>query len=658
MRNFYPLFLLFMLLATTILTAQSTYYTVKFPNDTTIFGCGASAPLIYPVIDKVGSCNFNVGVNKTDYVFYTNGCQNCYKIERRWRLLYWCDYNPNSYSPFIVPNPGDTNKGPTVVGNSYNHGFIEYVQIIKVLDGDAPVFLDCPASPVVICDLTNNRSNQYNNGYMDRCESPVNLTIKAIDACSKAKIKLTYRLFLDLDGNGSMETLLSSSSPNAFPVETTVSGDTLCGRIKFPTNYELPYGRHKIEWIAGDYCSAESVCKYEIIIKDCKRPTAVCCNALGVNIMQTGMLTLKDSTFLLYGFDNCTPTRDLKTGIRRSGTGVGFPTNRTVNFTCDDIGSQVLDVWVQDAAGNADFCKVIVNIQDNMGSCIPPGKPTGTIVTEFEKPLPGVNVWLRRQAANQPFNALEKTDASGRFSGKMEPVNCNFSVIPVFDTLATWGVSMADVYRLADHIDGFELIASPYSMLAGDVNRDNKLDYTDVKLIERMAKGEISTFPNVEAWRFVPRWFDFKSENPFQFPIPDFIAQPCTLGYRQDFIAIKLGDVNGSVKQPLGAKDNDGLEDRTSGNAFDAENLTLLTISPNPVRRHARVSFLMPEDGDVILSATDATGKTTVAMTLHLPKGYQEQWLDFSGASGVQFLRLQTANQTVTKKVVVAGARE
>ena len=364
------------------------------------------------------------------------------------------------------------------------------------------------------------------------------------------------------------------------------------------------------------------------------------------------MLTLKDSTFLLYGFDNCTPARDLKTGIRRSGTGVGFPTDHTVNFTCDDIGSQVVDIWVQDAAGNADFCKVIVNIQDNMSICIPPGKPVGTIITEFEKPVPGVSVWLRRQAANQPFNVLEKTDASGRFAANIEPVNCNFSIIPTFDTLATWGVSMADVYALAAHIDGFELIASPYSLLAGDVNRDNKLDYTDVKLIERMAQGEILAFPGVEAWRFVPRWFDFKSENPFMFPIPDYITQPCTLNYRQDFIAIKLGDVNGSVKQPLGAK-GDGLEDRASNATFNAEKLTLFSVSPNPVRERARVAFMMPQDGEVMLSATDATGKTTVAITLNLPKGYQEQWLDFSGTSGVQFLRLQTAQETVTKKLVV-----
>jgi hypothetical protein len=651
MRNLYPLFLL-CLLSFTAVKAQTVYYTVTFPNDTTVFGCGATAPLVQPIIDKVGSCGLNVAVNRTDNIFYTSSCQNCYKIERRWRLVYWCDYDPNWRNPVIIPNPGNTDKGVTAVGNSNNRGFIEYTQVIKVLDNVAPIFVNCPTSPVTVCDLSNNRSNQYNNGHTDRCESPVDISIKAIDACSKAKIRLTYRLFLDLDGNGSMETLLSSSSANAFPVETTTIGDTLMGRIKFPTNYELPYGRHKVEWIANDNCTSESVCKYELIIKDCKRPTAVCCNPLSATLMQTGMLTLRDSTFLLYGFDNCSPARDLKTGIRRSGTGTGFPTDQTVNFTCDEVGSQVVEVWVRDAAGNADFCKAIVQIQDNMGNCVPPGTPTGTITTEFNKPVPGVSVTLRRQSANQPFNVTETTTATGRFSSNIEPVNCNFTIIPRYDSLATWGVSMADVHTLVAHVEGVQLIESPYSQLAGDVNRDNKLDFADVKLIERMVNGEISTFPGVDAWRFVPVRHDFRSDNPFQFPVPGTITQPCTPGYQQDFFAIKMGDVNGSVKNFTGAKDSgNNVEDR-SATAQNTLSATTLTISPNPVPGRARVSFFLSEAGPVVLSAVDVTGKTTVETILQLEKGYQEQWLDFP-TSGIQLLRLQTANGMVTKKVVV-----
>ena len=566
MRTIFPLFATF-LFCWNLAQAQSpyAYYTVKFPNDTTVFGCGATAPTVYPIINKFGACGFNVGVNKEDQVFYTNSCQNCYKIARRWRLIYWCDYNPNWLTPYIVPNPGASDVGPTVTADIYNHGYIEYTQIIKVLDNVAPIFVDCPSSPVTICDYSNNNPYLYNNNHIDRCEAPVNLSIKAIDACSKSNIKLTYRLFLDLDGNGTMETLRSSGSANAWPVETTAVGDTLTGTIKFPQGYELPYGKHKIEWIAGDYCGPESVCKYEFIIKDCKKPTVVCCTGFGANLMQTGMVTLRDSTFLLYATDNCTKQKDLKTGIRKLGTGSGFPTQRSVTFNCDEVGQQWVEIWVMDAVGNADFCKTYVNIQDNMGSCVPPGPPAGRVVTEFDKGLAGVNVRMLRQSAIEPFDFLLPTDEKGYFVSKFLPYNCNFSLTPHLDTLAARGVTAMDAMLLAAHIDDIELIYSPYSIIAGDVNHDNKLTYADVDLITKMANGSITAFPNAEAWRFVPKLHDFFSDNPFTFPFPEAILAPCANGYKHDFIAIKTGDVNGTVgKSPKG----DGTEDRSEAEPF------------------------------------------------------------------------------------------
>lgn len=577
MRTIYPLFatLLFCL---NFAQAQpyAPYYTVKFPNDTTIFGCGATAPTIYPIIDKVGYCSFNVGVNKEDQVFYTNSCLNCYKIVRRWRLIYWCDYNPNWLTPYIVPNPANTDKGPTVIGDIYNHGYIEYTQIIKVLDSDAPIFVDCPSSPMTICDYSNNNSSLYNVNHIDRCEAPVNLSIKAIDACSKSNIKLNYRLFLDLDGNGSMETLRSGGSPNAWPVETTAVGDTLIGTIKFPQGYELPYGKHKVEWIAGDYCGPESICKYEFIVKDCKRPTVVCCTGFGANLMQTGMVTLRDSTFLLYATDNCTKAKDLKIGIRKAGTGTGFPTDRSVTFNCDEVGQQFVEIWAMDATGNADFCKTYVNIQDNMGSCVPPGAPAGRVTTEFDKGLAGVGVRMLRQSAIEPFDFLLPTDEKGYFISKFLPYNCNFSLTPHLDTLASRGITAMDAMLLAAHIDDIELIYSPYSIIAGDVNRDNKLTYADVDLITKMANGSITAFPNVEAWRFLPKSHDFFSDSPFTFPFPEAILAPCANGYKHDFIAIKTGDVNGTIgKAPKG----DGTEDRSEATAvaLQVQNKTFRT---------------------------------------------------------------------------------
>ncbi|HNG89203.1 MAG TPA: hypothetical protein PK858_03330, partial [Saprospiraceae bacterium] len=177
------------------------YYHVKFPDDYTAYGCPAVTDTTWPEIIKVGNCNFNVGVSVTDQVFYTSG-NKCGKILRTFRLIWWCDYNPNWNNPTVIANPTNSDVGPWAQGDDYNHGFLQYTQIIKFLDPTPPIFLDCPTGPVTFCDYTENDPAQYSN----RCEGPAPLKVKVTDVCSKSNLMLMYRLFLDLDGNGSMET--------------------------------------------------------------------------------------------------------------------------------------------------------------------------------------------------------------------------------------------------------------------------------------------------------------------------------------------------------------------------------------------------------------------------------------------------------------------
>ena len=40
-----------------------------------------------------------------------------------------------------------------------------------------------------------------------------------------------------------------------------------------------------------------------------------------------------------------------------------------VNFTCADLGTNPVQLWVTDASGNQDFVDVDIIIQDNLGVC-------------------------------------------------------------------------------------------------------------------------------------------------------------------------------------------------------------------------------------------------------------------------------------------------
>lgn len=531
--------------------AQTAYYKVKFPDDVTIMGCNAPADTVWPIIEKYSDCPFNVGVSIKDQVFNITADGGCKKILRTWTLIHWCSYDPNEPWPNFIPNDPTTDEGASVFGIPYNRGHIYYTQVIKVVDKVAPTFVDCPASPLVFCDLTGNDPTQYNNGHVDKCEGPANLAVKVTDECSGSDLLLSYRLFLDLDGNGSMETYLSSSSPNAWPInKMVVGGDTLMANIAFPAGHGFPYGTHKIEWIADDKCGNETLCKYEFTVKDCKAPTVVCLNGLSINIMQTGMITLWDTDFIKYAEDNCTPVNQLKFGIRKAGTGTGFPTDsHSVTFDCSELGPQEVEIWSVDAYGNADYCLTYVIVQDNMGSC-PNSKPFfATVATDNQKGVPGVQLTMKKGAATI---ATAVTDDYGKYTIGSVPASCNYKLTPSFDDIdAKDGINTLDALLLAGHTDAVLSLSSPYKLLAADVDKSGTLTDADIKNIIKMTLGMQQSFPVNKVWQFIPKNYTFSNPaSPWSASIPSSLTF-CLSGPmappQADFIGIKYGDLDGSA---------------------------------------------------------------------------------------------------------------
>ncbi|TNE59774.1 MAG: T9SS type A sorting domain-containing protein [Bacteroidetes bacterium] len=605
----------FLVLGLSTAQAQNAYYRVKFPNDTTIVGCGASADTIYPEIMQYPGCSFNVGVSVKDQVFNITQNGGCKKILRTWTLIYWCAYDPNEPWPIMINNPPDTDIGPTVFGIPDNRGHLQYVQIIKVLDNDAPVFLDCPDGPVEFCDYTGNDPDQYHDNHVDLCEGPVDFSIKVTDSCSAADIKLSYRFFLDLDGNGSMETFVSSSSPNAWPIETMVlGGDTLMGTIDFPAGFGLPYGNHKIEWIANDQCGNESICKYEFSVQDCKAPTVVCINGLSINIMQTGMITLWDTDFIQYMFDNCTPTDQLKVGIRKSGTGTGFPVDtHSVTFDCSELGPQLVEIWAEDAYGNADYCETYVIVQDNMGSCPPSNKFTGTVSMAGQKPVSGATITLKK---SNTVKAVVQTDDNGIYEIGSMPAGCNYKLIPSFDDApAKAGINTLDALLIGGQMDAVMPLASPYKLLAADVDNDGTLTHNDIQQIVDLVLGMHDDFPDKPVWQFMPADYVFPDpDQPWAASVPATSNFFCLSGPISapfaDFIGVKTGDVNGSVSTNFQGTDaNDRQKDnqvvfKTSDQVFSSgQEIRVDIVSPDLA---ALVGFQYTLDFDTeILSLVD-----------------------------------------------------
>ncbi len=655
-------------------------YFVRFPADVIVTFCDSTG--IYGAPTFFGEDCELLGASVQEDVF-TVVPDACFKIERTWKVINWCTYNPNL--PCIyVPNPEpnattnhpDNLLGVTVsqrdrtpgwqatsralrpggaaldygkiwdgsIGASFDGVAINavpnnrancyiYKQIIKIIDTQRPR-VNCPAGPVDVCDLTANDPALWNADYWwdssisshDLCESAAPVCITATDACSGANLSVDYQLFLDLNGDGEMETVVGSANlppantvmfDNAkftnyiggtarafdfrdvsagnkyrFAIQRTTSGKNMTACVKWNTNNapntfidaQLPYGIHKIKWIVRDGCGNESNCEYLIVVKDCKKPTVVCANGLAANLMNTAtpMVTVWAVDFLKYGEDNCTPANQLVYSIRKKGTGTGFPTNADgtpvtgLTWDCKEQGTQFVELWAKDKGGNVDFCETYILIQDNSGSC---GTGTGAsvagvLVTETVSGVEEARIELDgvRPNGQPPLEMFRNSDDKGNyvFSNAL-PVASSYIVTPTKDDNPLNGVTTFDLALMTKHILGQEPLNTPYKMIAADANKSGSITTFDIVELRKLILGIYDELPGNTSWRFVDKVHVFTNPlNPFSAAFPEVksVADIRNSQMNNDFVGVKVGDVNGNAV----ANSRQGAEERTAGTLlFDIE---------------------------------------------------------------------------------------
>jgi len=648
-----------------VVTYEQDYF-VKFPNDVIVTVCDGTG--IYGEPTFFGEDCELLGVSFEDEVF-TVVPDACFKIERSWSIINWCTYNPNL--PCInIPNPNPNPQvnnpanlaGPTVSqcgtlppwaptsvrinptdpqptnfctfwqkdANCY-----QYKQIIKIVDGQAPtgtyVVPDCSNQNW----LTPNNTQLWNEAYWwhnglqthDLCEEPTDLCITGTDACSGSNVNIEYLLFLDLDGDGIMETVVNSTSvgiaglgwnnvlynnlntPNfaggtpsnfderpvpgnqkwGFSIQETITGNTKTACVRWNTQQqqnthvvpELPHGTHKIKWFITDGCGNNAEYEYTFTVKDCKAPTVVCINGLSTNIMPTGMITLWASDFLQYTEDNCTPAGLLKIGIRKCGTGTGFPVDgngnpiTSVTFTCSELGTQCVELWSIDAAGNADYCETYLIVQDNLGSCpsIDHINVGGKLETEMTEGVEEATVEIEGTSSFTPsYTFYDLSDGNGVYQVMNNvPIDADFTIVPEKNDNPLNGVTTYDLALISQHILGMQPMDSPYKIIAADANKSGSVTTFDIVEIRKLILGIYTDLPNNDSWRFVDHSFVFPNpNNPFETVFRESIsvADAISSFMHEDFMGVKIGDVNYSAV----ANATMQAEERTAGTAiFDLE---------------------------------------------------------------------------------------
>ncbi len=532
----------------TIFVDHVSDWVVEFPADITV-NCGTNVPNFGEPKIFGETCEL-VGVSFKDEVF-TVVPDACYKILRTWTLINWCvvgthidqEVVESSERAFQLAFPtepcdfdGDGDCDTRTFRDSWRvspkskpgaaqatqstdpdtdpdtdpwDGYITYQQVIKVNDTVDPVFTNgCQIPDVCIVD--------------NSCGGTILLPTPQITDCSQ-NVTVTAQI--------------------------KIGGVWLNG---FGPYVNVAPGTYEVRYKAIDNCNNQKDCNTTVTVKDCKKPTPYCKNGLVIEIMQTGMIQIWASDFNAGSFDNCTSQSQLKLSFSSNVN------NTSKTYTCDDLGQQPVQIWVTDLAGNQDFCETFIIIQDNMGACNDDPQIAGKVATAANQGVQGVSINLNSPGG---FGNNTTTNANGAYNVNV-PSGNDFTITPVLDVNPLNGVSTFDLVLISKHILGVQLLDSPYKIIAADANRSNSVTTFDLVEIRKLILFINTNFPNNTSWRFVKKSHVFANPaNPFatQFPEVINLNNVSVNSLANDFVAVKIGDVNGSAAVNL----TDNPDDRT-----------------------------------------------------------------------------------------------
>lgn len=136
-----------------------------------------------------------------------------------------------------------------------------------------------------------------------------------------------------------------------------------CGPLSFLINNQPSFvytcanlGSNTATLTVTDGSGNQSTCTTNVIVNDIHSPTASCQTNVTLPLSAAGTASFPVSSANLNSTDNCGITTYFQTG-----TGL-----TTVNYSCANLGNNILNVTMQDASGNSATCVTVVQVIDNI----------------------------------------------------------------------------------------------------------------------------------------------------------------------------------------------------------------------------------------------------------------------------------------------------
>jgi hypothetical protein len=371
---------------------------------------------------------------------------------------------------------------------------------------------------------------------------------------------------------------------------TVVFTPNPAGMTQDPTNpftfRNIPNGTYRITYIVKDESNNIAYHNYTLTIKDRTVPYLAVYDRLAVPIGTNGVTTLSISAFIDRVSDNCTPVADLS---------FSFSLNKdssSVTYRCRDIRScagdyQKVTIYVTDKAGNVQFVNALVDVQQGTSNCTCPKSIAGAIETPKGAKVEDVLVTLNQNNTS----SSTRTSSNGYYELKADAKN-NFTILPDKNDDILNGVSTLDLVMISKHVLGTQKFTSPYQHIAADIDRSGKISSADIVLLRKTLLGISPTFGANSSWRFVDKSYQFADpQNPDLSKLPEGKNGVATAS--NDFIGIKVGDLNGNAKANRNATPA-GQRGALSEMVFVANDVTFLN------KQEFSVPVCVKDFGDII----------------------------------------------------------
>lgn len=510
---------------------QRSDFEVEFPKDTVV-SCASERELEpepgsiagYPIITD-DECE-QIGISYKDEI-YTIVEDACLKVVRTWTIINWCKYDPDAkfHHRDICNCHGSLHCVASSTRNDVNRflkdngdGYMRYTQVIKVRNNDDPT-------------ITIRRQNIVCANNPTTCTGSARIVVQGTDPCTPAT-ELKWTVLIDYNRTGT------------FAIVSTSIGDSAVYN-----NASAPVGMHTARFIASDRCGNQTTRDVPFEVGLCKRPTPYCKNLIialmpvdndNNGTVDGGMVEVWAEDFNNGSFAYCN-----QRVVTYSFDSLGLQRSRT--FTCNDLGTRNLRMWVIDSWGNRDFCEVQLVVQANSFNCGPAGantaQITGQIITEGNEGVAKVNVELKGSGQN-----AATTGTNGVFNFASMPIGGSYELVAGKNINPNNGISTLDLVHIQKHILGLENLTSPYRIIAADIDNNKKITATDLVALRRVILGIDEKFANNQSWRFIAKDQKFAdATNPFASELNEKYSMVLTKDMQADFIGIKVGDVNGSV---------------------------------------------------------------------------------------------------------------